>query len=54
MFGRLPFKGRTSWTNWLRRPRLNKAVHRVATLTCISFARVESESFGGMAQSFGK
>src|SRR5256885_10982396 len=40
MFGSAGFSGRTSWMNWLRRPRLNSAVQRVAVLTAASCARV--------------
>src|SRR6056297_1283189 len=44
MFGPVRFgaSGCTSWMNWLRRPRLNSAVHRVAVLTCDSFSWVVS------------
>jgi hypothetical protein len=31
--------------NWLRKPRLNKAVHRVAVLTVFSLSRVSGLSF---------
>ncbi|MOA52607.1 hypothetical protein D3C78_1759350 [compost metagenome] len=40
MLGRLAFSGRTSWMNWLRRPRLNRAVHSVAVLMPARRARV--------------
>src|SRR6218665_3930849 len=40
MFGRPGFSGRRSWMNWLRRPRLNRAVHRVAVLTFSNCSRV--------------
>jgi len=39
--------GLTFWMNWLRNPRLNKAVHKVAVLTRIKRARVSSDK--GMA-----
>src|SRR6218665_3971307 len=39
MFGRPGFSGRRSWMNWLRRPRLNRAVHRVAVLTFSNCSR---------------
>src|SRR5436309_3291515 len=36
MLGRLALSGCTSWMNWLRSPRLNRAVHSVAALTPMS------------------
>ncbi|MNO10148.1 hypothetical protein D3C81_2338170 [compost metagenome] len=49
MFGRLAFSGRTSWMNWLRRPRLKSAVHRVAVLTPANLARVSGFIWDTMA-----
>src|SRR4051794_41052676 len=40
MLGPAGFSGRTFWIIWLRRPRLKRAVHRVAVLTFISCSRV--------------
>ena len=47
VFGsRCVLTGSTSWMNWLRRPRLNNAVHSVAVLTAFSFSRVAGFSEG--------
>src|SRR5690606_26540423 len=43
MLGSPACSGRTSWMNWLRRPRLNSAVHSVAVLTAARRARVVSD-----------
>jgi hypothetical protein len=38
--GKLLLSGSTFWMNWLRRPRLNNALHKVAVLTVLSLSRV--------------
>jgi hypothetical protein len=40
MLGKLLLSGSTFWMNWLRRPRLNRALHKVAVLTVLSLSRV--------------
>src|SRR5690242_10074001 len=40
------FSGCTSWMNWLRRPRLNRAVHKVGVLTVFRRSRVSGFSIG--------
>src|SRR4051794_20369828 len=54
MLGRLAFRGRTSWMNWLRRPRLKRAVHSVAVLTVMSWALVSGVNGMGMKASVGR